>query len=120
MRGQAGRSVAEEKVVPGEGCADEATPGQAWRIRCENPHAALFDVRPRPEWVFVGVPDLSGRNRRAVFMPWRLFPNLRPNPGFANQLEAAGVKREGLLGWDKKRRRSTGGWKVAGLPLIRD
>ena len=88
-------------------------------------------------------------------LPWQFFPNVQPNSEFANQLEAAGVKREGpgvflyrygnrsgaaaivmaakgfrrccnvADGFEgpldgRKRRGSTGGWKVAGLPGIQD
>ncbi len=155
MTGQTARSPAEEKVAPGESCAGEVTPERAWRILSEDPDAVLVDVRAQPECVFVGVPDPSGLNKRAVFVPRRSFPNMQPNLEFARQLDAAGVKRDGPVlficrspnrskdaaiamtasgfrrcrnvadGFEgsfngRKRRGGTGGWKIAGLPWIRD
>lgn len=95
MRGQTARSPEEQKVVPREGYAGAVTPEQAWPVLSEDPDAVLVGVRTQPEWVFVGVPDPGSLNKRAVFVPWRFFPSMQPNPEFANQLEAAGVKREG-------------------------
>jgi len=88
------RSPTEESVVPGQGYCGDATPKQAWEILEQNPDAILVDVRTQPEWVFVGVPDLSPLGKRAVFIPWQVFPSMQVNGEFAKQVQAAGAKPE--------------------------
>jgi len=86
------RSPTEESVVPGQGYAGDATPKQAWEILEQNPDAVLIDVRTQPEWVFVGVPDLSGIGKRAAFIPWQVYPSMQMNGEFVKQVQAAGAK----------------------------
>jgi rhodanese-related sulfurtransferase len=52
----------------------------------------LVDVRTQPEWVFVGVPDLNPLGKRAVFIPWQVYPAMQVNGEFAKQVQAAGAK----------------------------
>ncbi|MCH7542166.1 MAG: rhodanese-like domain-containing protein [Proteobacteria bacterium] len=87
-------SPIEDSIPPGEGYAGEVTSKRAWEILVENPKAVLVDTRTQAEWVFIGVPDLRSIDRRAVFVPWKLFPRMQPNPEFAQQIEAAGVKQD--------------------------
>lgn len=86
------RSPSEEAVVPAEGYSGDATPKQAWEILQQNPDAVLVDVRTQPEWVFVGVPDLSPLSKRAVFIPWQVYPAMQVNGEFVKQVAAAGAK----------------------------
>lgn len=86
------RSSAEEAVAPGQGYCGDAAPKQAWEILQQNPDAVLVDVRTQPEWVFVGVPDLSSIGKRAAFIPWQMFPSMQVNGEFTKQFQAAGAK----------------------------
>ncbi|MDQ1535744.1 MAG: hypothetical protein QOE58_137 [Actinomycetota bacterium] len=54
-------------------------------------HAVLVDVRTQAEWSYVGLPDLSGIGKRAIFLEWQRFPDGRLNEGFLEQLREAGV-----------------------------
>ena len=67
---------------------------EAWRVLGEHPGAMLVDVRTRPEWTFVGVPDLSELAREPVLIEWQRFPAMAENPDFAVELEAAGATPE--------------------------
>ena len=67
----------------------ELSPVEVWAELESNTDSALVDVRTRPEWSFVGVPDLSEIDRPVVLAEWRLFPDLRINPGFADELKSA-------------------------------
>jgi len=53
--------------------------------------AVLVDVRTQAEWSYVGMPDLSGIGKRAIFLEWQRFPDGRLNEGFLEQLREAGV-----------------------------
>ncbi len=92
MTERAQRSPTEETVAPGQGYSGDVTPRQAWQILTENPDAVLVDVRTQPEWVFVGVPDLASLGKRAVFIPWQVFPSMQVNGEFAKQVQAAQAK----------------------------
>lgn len=63
--------------------------------------AQLVDVRTRPEWAFVGVPDISGLGRRVLMIEWQTFPDNRVDADFAERLsgmlEAAGMKKDAGL-----------------------
>lgn len=67
---------------------------EAWRVLDDEPGAMLVDVRTRPEWALVGVPDLSAIGREPTFIEWQSFPTMAQNPEFAAALEAAGAERE--------------------------
>ncbi|MEI9887937.1 MAG: rhodanese-like domain-containing protein [Rhizomicrobium sp.] len=61
----------------------------AWELLQSDPRARLIDVRTRPEWNFVGLPDLSGLGRDVALIEWQVFPTMQVNPAFAEQAAAA-------------------------------
>ena len=73
------------------------TPQQAYQTLLEDPSARLIDVRTDAEWAFVGLPDLSDAGKQVVLIPWQLFPSMKLNEQFVQQLEAEGVSREDKL-----------------------
>lgn len=85
------KTSTERAVAPGEGYAGDVTPEQAWKILEENPQAVLVDCRTQPEWAFVGIPDLAPLGKKAVLVPWQVFPTMQLNPEFSRQIRAAGA-----------------------------
>jgi rhodanese-related sulfurtransferase len=73
--------------------AGDITPEEAWKILSDNPDAVLVDCRTDAEWKFVGVPDLSGLGREAVFIEWNSTDGTR-NQNFVDDLGAAGIAGE--------------------------
>lgn len=73
-----------------ESYAGDISVQEAWKLLAGDDSAVLVDVRTRPEWVFVGIPDLSGLGRDAVFCEWQSFPTMQINGEFAAQLRAQG------------------------------
>jgi rhodanese-related sulfurtransferase len=65
--------------------AGDITPLEAWKLLSDNPDAVLVDVRTDAEWRFVGVPDLSGLGREALFIEWNTSDG-RHNDNFADEL----------------------------------
>lgn len=53
-----------------------------------DPGARLIDVRTRAEWSFVGVPSLDALGKPLWALEWKSFPDMAPNPGFFQTLEA--------------------------------
>lgn len=64
----------------------EVGPREAWKILSEDKAAVLVDVRTRPEWSFVGVPDLSETGKETILLEWKSWPDMTQDPDFAGAL----------------------------------
>lgn len=66
-----------------------------------NESSQLVDVRTSAEWTFVGVPDLSGLNKRPILKEWQTFPTMAVNEDFAEtvsgQLKELGVSESDAI-----------------------
>ena len=76
---------------------EDIVPQQAWQALSANPDAQLVDVRTDAEWTYVGLPDLSPVGKRVLLVQWQSFPSGAPNPGFVEQLGAAGLTRQHVI-----------------------
>ncbi|NBQ57800.1 MAG: hypothetical protein EBU32_05315 [Opitutaceae bacterium] len=61
------------QVSPAAGYAGDVAPAMAWKILGDLNGAVLVDVRTRPEWSYVGLPDLEaqGVGQLIVFEHYR-------------------------------------------------
>ena len=57
----------------------------------------LIDVRTKPEWEFVGIPDLTCIHKQTFFISWRLYPNMRINYDFEKEILQLRIKQEDLI-----------------------
>ena len=71
-----------------QGEISEWTPDLVWEELAGNPASILVDVRTKPEWSFVGIPDLSGIGKTAILAEWRSYPRMKPNPAFCEEVES--------------------------------
>ncbi|HSR56459.1 MAG TPA: rhodanese-like domain-containing protein [Alphaproteobacteria bacterium] len=94
MSGEDRKSTTEQRAAPGEGYGGDVSPEDAWKILEESPDAVLVDCRTQPEWMFVGVPDLSSLNKKARFIPWQVFPSMQVNAEFVDQVKASGARED--------------------------
>jgi rhodanese-related sulfurtransferase len=85
------KTPVESDIAPGDGYAGDVTPDQAWKILEDAPDAVLVDCRTQPEWVFVGVPDVTQLGKKTAFVPWQVFPAMQLNSEFINQVKASGA-----------------------------
>jgi rhodanese-related sulfurtransferase len=67
---------------------------RAYAFLAQEPDAVLVDVRTRPEWTYVGLPDLGPLGKKVVRVEWQRYPDGAPNPTFLDDLAAAGVEPE--------------------------
>lgn len=74
------------------GYAGDLTPHEAWALLEARPDAVLVDVRTRPEWAYVGTPDLVALGRRTVLAEWVTYPGGTPNPAFLDHLHQASLQ----------------------------
>jgi len=54
--------------------AGDLRPTEAWKLLAEDPRAQLVDVRTRPEWAFVGLPDLGSIGKQPLLKSWQVYP----------------------------------------------
>jgi rhodanese-related sulfurtransferase len=73
---------------------DNVAPKQAWEALDGNPEAHLVDVRTDVEWTFVGVPDLNRTGKKTLLIPWQVYPTMRRNDSFEDDLRQAGLTPE--------------------------
>ncbi len=78
-------------MANGNGYAGDVSSREAWEILSRDPKATLIDVRTQPEWSFIGVPDLSTLDKRAICICWQSYPGMQVNERFAQDVAAAGV-----------------------------
>ena len=57
----------------------------------------LIDVRTGPEWIYVGVPDLSSLNKKVIFVSWQVYPEMGINKFFENQILQSNIKKDSNL-----------------------
>jgi rhodanese-related sulfurtransferase len=80
---------------------DDVSVLDVWKRLEADTKAQLVDVRTRPEWAFVGVPDVSSLGRRVVMQEWQTFPDSRVDAAFQERLSgvltAAGVEKDADL-----------------------
>ena len=62
--------------------AGDLKPTDAWKLLAEDKRAQLVDVRTRPEWMFVGVPELNTLGKRALLQSWQTFPAMDVDANF--------------------------------------
>ncbi len=69
--------------------AGDLRPTEAGELLKAEPAAQLVDVRTRPEWTFVGIPDLDSIGKKPVLLVWQDYPAMQINPTFAEELRRA-------------------------------
>jgi rhodanese-related sulfurtransferase len=74
--------------------AGDLTPRSAWTMLAGDPGAVLIDVRTKPEWAYVGLPDLAPIGKQALKIEWQSWPEGTRNPDFAAAVTQAGIARE--------------------------
>jgi rhodanese-related sulfurtransferase len=66
--------------------AGDLRPTEAWELLKAEQAAQLVDVRTRPEWSFVGIPDLGSIGKKPILLAWQAYPAMQINPTFAEDL----------------------------------
>ncbi len=86
-------SPTSAQSAPAEGYAGDLAPRAAWDLLAREQGAVLVDCRSRPEWSFVGVPDLGSIGKKPVLVAWQNWTErgMQPNAEFARDVAAAGI-----------------------------
>ncbi len=64
-------------------------PAETWDYLKTNSDAVLIDVRTKPEWSFVGKPDLASLAQQVHFISWAEYPDMSVNPRFVEAVKEA-------------------------------
>ena len=63
----------------------------------EISNSYLIDVRTKPEWEFIGVPDLSSLNKQIILISWHIYPEMKINSFFEEQIVKSNLKKNDEL-----------------------
>ena len=74
-------------------CIDVINSLDCFKILKEDKRAKLIDVRTQPEWEFVGIPDLSSINKKPIFVSWELYPDMKINNNFENEIMSLNINK---------------------------
>lgn len=77
--------------------AGDLSPQEAWEMLKSKEECNLLDCRTFAEWQFVGIPDLSEINKKALFIEWQTFPVMQKNDNFLQEIVNSGVKKDTKL-----------------------
>lgn len=64
---------------------NKINPIEAWKILQEKKMSYMVDVRPEPESIYSGKPDLKELKKETINIPYTLYPSLRENPNFVRE-----------------------------------
>jgi rhodanese-related sulfurtransferase len=67
--------------------AGDLKPTEAWKLLAEDKRTQLVDVRTRPEWMFVGLPDLGALGKRVLLQSWQVFPTMAVDDKFTAEIQ---------------------------------
>src|SRR5271168_1497068 len=78
-----------------KGFAGDLSVEEAFAMLANDERAELVDVRTRPEWQFVGVPDLGALGKSPIFREFHTYPGMQVSldfvPGVIDELERRGA-----------------------------
>lgn len=69
----------------GTSTVEEVDPKTAWSAVAEGGEAVLIDVRTKPEWSFVGVPELPNTRPSLALIEWQEYPAMKINASFVGE-----------------------------------
>ena len=68
---------------------EELLPTETWEYLSGHSDAVFIDVRTKPEWGFVGKPDLSSLGHSVHCIEWAQYPEMSVNPRFVDAVKLA-------------------------------
>ena len=70
---------------------------QCFEKLSEVPDSHLVDVRTKPEWLFVGLPDLQSLKKKTVCVSWHVYPNMNINVNFESEILKSGINKQDTI-----------------------
>ena len=70
---------------------------QCFERLSEESSSYLVDVRTKPEWLFVGLPDLQSLNKQTICVSWNVYPNMEINVNFESEILESGINKQDVI-----------------------
>ena len=70
---------------------------QCFERLSEESSSYLVDVRTKPEWLFVGLPDLQSLNKQTICVSWHLYPEMEINENFKSEILESGINKQDTI-----------------------
>jgi len=79
------------------GYSGDISVDEAWQRLQDDSDTVLLDVRTRPEWQFVGLPDLASIGKKVVLVEWQRYPDGGIDPDFVAAVERESVGKDAVI-----------------------
>ena len=70
---------------------------QCFEKLSKMPDSHLVDVRTKPEWLFVGLPNLQSLQKKTVCVSWHVYPNMNINVNFESEILNSGINKQDTI-----------------------
>ena len=70
---------------------------QCFERLSEESSSYLVDVRTKPEWLFVGLPDLQSLNKQTICVSWHMYPKMEINENFKSEILESGINKQDTI-----------------------
>jgi rhodanese-related sulfurtransferase len=70
---------------------------QCFERLSEESSSYLVDVRTKPEWMFVGLPDLQSLNKQTICVSWHVYPEMEINVNFESEILKSGINKQDAI-----------------------
>ena len=70
---------------------------QCFERLSEESSSYLVDVRTKPEWLFVGLPDLQSLNKQTICVSWHMYPEMEINENFKSEILESGINKQDTI-----------------------
>ena len=70
---------------------------QCFERLSEESSSYLVDVRTKPEWSFVGLPDLQSLNKQTICVSWHMYPDMEINENFKSEILESGINKQDTI-----------------------
>ena len=70
---------------------------QCFERLSEESGSHLVDVRTKPEWLFVGMPDLQSLHKKTICISWHIYPEMKININFESEILESGINRQDTI-----------------------
>jgi len=65
---------------------EEYEPSIVYKKLVQDDFCYLIDVRSKPEWSFVGIPDSKDMKNKVIFCEWAFYPLMEKNSHFESEI----------------------------------
>jgi rhodanese-related sulfurtransferase len=88
------RAERKVAVMAEQSYAGDVDAKRAWELLSGDPKAVLIDVRTKPEWRYVGHPNLTQIGKAPIFVEWQGYPDMQLNQRFTDEVSGKTIAKD--------------------------